>query len=154
MRRIIVYLLALLVVWLVFEDTSTAEHWIALQKHAPIAYYDRDSIQYPFTSMYDFGLFTMGKTNKDIMRVWTKLDLKDSETPHILYEIKFSTRVCKAIYAVDQFGNMTPPYDTAYRPIPPGSFENDLFETVQDEVKPESILKKLGSLRLTPEGSQ
>ena len=133
MKKFAIALMLLFAFGIELPETSHAEDWKALTKNVHVAYYDRDSIQYPRMKVYDLGLFTMGKVDKDIMRVWTKLYQKDSSTPRVLYEIKFSTRVFRILHAVDQFGNQLPAYDVAFKPILPGSLENDLYETVKTE---------------------
>jgi hypothetical protein len=133
MKKFAIGLMLLFAVGAALPETSQAEDWIALTKNVHLAYYDRDSILYPHIKVYDFGLFTMGKVDKDIMRVWTKLYFKDSSNPRVLYEVKFSTRVFRILHAVDQFGNQLPVYDVAFKPILPGSLENDLYETVKPE---------------------
>ncbi len=135
MKKLIVGWIFLMVLWAGLPGVVQAENWVALSKNVHQAYYDRDSILYPHVKVYDFGLFTMGKTDKDIMRVWTKLYLNDLNIPRILYEIKFSTRVYRVLYAMDQVGNRIPADYSAYKPIPPGSLENDLYETVRPEAK-------------------
>ncbi len=129
-----------LIVWIVpilfclaMSGHSQAEQWVPILKQTPIAFYDRDSIQFPKLSVYDLGLFTMGKVDKDIIRVWTRLDVSEKETTRILYEIKFSGRIYKAIYAVDRYGNRTLPFDEGYKPIIPDSLESNLFEMVKAE---------------------
>jgi len=135
MKKYIIFLTCISALLAGVSDRAQAEKWIPLSKNVHLAYYDQDSILYPHMKVYDFGLFTMGKIDKDIMRVWTKLHLKGSNIPRVLYEIKFSTRVYRVLYSLDQYGNQLPVYDTAFKPIPPGTLENDLFETVKPEAK-------------------
>ena len=110
---------------------SSAEQWVPIPKYTPVAYFDTDSIQFPKLTVYDLGLFTMSKVDRDIMRVWTRFDVNQREATRILYEIKFSSRLYKALYAVDKYGNRTPPSDQGYKPILPGSLECDLYDTIK-----------------------
>jgi hypothetical protein len=110
---------------------SAADEWVAIPGHMNKAYYSKESIQMPHIDIYDFGLFTVGKLDKDIVRVWTKFYIKDWDVPRILYEINFSTRVYKKIYAVNQYGNRIPELDMFYKPILPGSLESDLFNQLK-----------------------
>jgi len=141
MRKIALRFFLIGLLGLIFEADSIAEQWIPLQKHAPVAFYDHESIQYPYKNVYDLGLFTVQLKNKDIVRVWTKLDLNEPDVPNILYEIKFSSRTYRAIYSVNQYGETLPPYDSAYKPILPGSLEEDLYEAVRKKGE-DPVLKK------------
>jgi hypothetical protein len=133
MKRAFLIFVFLIPGWLGILPDSRAEQWITLPGHMDRAYYDTDSIQFPYRDVYDLGLFSIERVDKDVMRVWTQLYLKDSEAPRILYEIKFSDRLYKTVYTVDQLGRPLDVIDTAYKPIIPGSLENDLFEMVGRE---------------------
>ncbi len=132
-RSLLILFIFSLFAYVTAEGEAAAAEWIPLPHHVPVAYFDRDSIQYPYSNYYEFGLFSIGKTDKNIVRIWTKLDLPSLDSPHVLYEIKISDRMFKAIHAVDRHGNRIPPFDSDYRPIMPGSMEEDLFRVVKEE---------------------
>ena len=138
MKRILICLSLICQAVLLWPCVTGAENWISLPKRTPAVYYDRDSIQHPYMKVYEWGLFTVGRPDRDIIRIWTKFDGKDQEAHNILYEIKFSTRICKAVYAIDQNGNLISPHDTSYRPILPGSLENDLYDWTIGWIRPGS----------------
>lgn len=133
MKKAVLILVFLIPAWSGTVLDSRAEQWIALPGHMDRAYYDRDSIQFPYRDVYDLGLFSIERVNRDVMRVWTRLYLKDSKVPRILYEIKFSERLYKTVYMVDQLEHPLDVLDTAYKPILPGSLENDLLEVIGRE---------------------
>lgn len=133
MKKAVLIFMLLIPGWLSVLPYSSAEQWIPLPGHLDRAYYDRDSIKFPHKDVYDLGLFSIEKTDKDIMRVWARLYLKDSEAPKILYEIKFSERLYKTVYTVDQHGHPLTIFDESYKPIVPGSLVNDLYEVVGRE---------------------
>ncbi len=145
MKNILIGPALLCLVCLTWMGISDAEFWIPLPKHTTQVYYDRESIQFPNMKVYDLGLFTFERQDKDVIQVWTKLDTPDNITHRLLYEIKFSKKVFKVIYAVDQFGNRIPPYDSAYQPILPGTMEGDLYDWTVGWVRPESLRSDLMS---------
>ena len=112
-------------------DKAEAENWKSFFKDEEgIWYYDKDSIHYPFNTK---GFLGSIKTDRNILRVWTKPVKNDLDFMLFLVELSCPQREIQTIDNVivtHGISHHLPGSTSIKRTIPPGSWEEKLFNEV------------------------